>query len=252
MSRVFWVWALAERGEFEQGLVQAQDALRLAEALDHPYSVTFACRALGHLYCARGDFGNAIRLTERAHTMAREWNLAFVSPVVADLLGHTYALSGRAAEGLPLLQQALSAMESIGSVMFLSHTLVHVGEACVLASRLEDAREVADRGLRLASERGHRGAEAWAHRLLGEIASERDPADVTAANEHYHQALELADQLGMRPLAAHCQFGLRKLARGPGTQAQADEHLASATEMYREMGMTFWLEQAEAEFKALA
>ena len=34
-----------------------------------------------------------------------------------------------------------------------------------------------------------------------------------------------------------------------GQRDQAREHLTTATAMCREMGMTFWLERAEAEMK---
>jgi hypothetical protein len=50
----------------------------------------------------------------------------------------------------------------------------------------------------------------------------------------------------MRPLVAHCQFGLGKLHHRRGDREQTQEHLATAIAMYREMGMTYWLEQAEA------
>lgn len=51
----------------------------------------------------------------------------------------------------------------------------------------------------------------------------------------------------MRPLVAHCQLGLGRLYRRTGERGQAGEHLTTATTMYREMAMRFWLEQAEAE-----
>ena len=50
----------------------------------------------------------------------------------------------------------------------------------------------------------------------------------------------------MRPLVAHCHLGLGKLYRRTGTREQAHEHVATATTMYRDMGMTYWLEQTEA------
>jgi len=56
----------------------------------------------------------------------------------------------------------------------------------------------------------------------------------------------------MRPLAAHCHFGLSKLYRRTGKREQAQEHFTAATTMYREMGMTYWLETAEAESQALS
>ena len=55
----------------------------------------------------------------------------------------------------------------------------------------------------------------------------------------------------MRPAVAHCFAGLAKLYRRSGDQHEADKHFATATTMYREMGMTSWLEQAEAEVRQL-
>jgi hypothetical protein len=56
----------------------------------------------------------------------------------------------------------------------------------------------------------------------------------------------------MRPLVAHCHLGLGKLYRRTSQRQQAQEHLTTATTMYREMDMQFWLAQAEAETAALA
>jgi hypothetical protein len=74
---------------------------------------------------------------------------------------------------------------------------------------------------------------------------------VTPAAAHYRSGLELADSLGMRPLVADCHLGLSKLYRRTGRRQEAQEHLTTATTMYREMEMHFWLEQAEAELKVL-
>ena len=74
----------------------------------------------------------------------------------------------------------------------------------------------------------------------------RDPRRATA-EANYRAALELADELGMRPLVAHCHLGLGTLYRRTGKREQAQEHLTTATTMYREMDMRFWLEKAEAE-----
>ena len=51
----------------------------------------------------------------------------------------------------------------------------------------------------------------------------------------------------MRLLVAHCHLALGKLNRRSGNRGQAEEHLSIAILMYREMGMAYWLEQAEAE-----
>jgi hypothetical protein len=85
--------------------------------------------------------------------------------------------------------------------------------------------------------------------VLGHIAASAQPPRVTEAENHYYGAMTLADERGMRPLAAQCHLGLGKLYRRTGKREQAQEHLTTATTMYREMDMRFWLEQAEAEMK---
>jgi len=55
----------------------------------------------------------------------------------------------------------------------------------------------------------------------------------------------------MRPLVAHCRVGLSKLSQRLSKDAQAHEHLTTGTTTYREMDMRFWLEQVEAELRAL-
>ncbi|MGH7358707.1 MAG: hypothetical protein ACREJR_07835 [Candidatus Rokuibacteriota bacterium] len=118
------------------------------------------------------------------------------------------------------------------------------------ASRPRDALAIAERGLALARERGHRGSEAWTLRLLGEIVSRRTPPDVEAADGHYRPAMALAHELGMRPLHAHCCLGLGELHRHAGLRTRAREYLTTASAMYREMGMDSWLTRAEAAVAA--
>jgi hypothetical protein len=55
----------------------------------------------------------------------------------------------------------------------------------------------------------------------------------------------------MRPLVAHCHLGLGKLSRRTGQREQARDHLTTATTMYRDMDMRFWLEQAETALMEL-
>jgi tetratricopeptide (TPR) repeat protein len=115
--------------------------------------------------------------------------------------------------------------------------------------RLEDALAFAERALTLARERSQRPYEAWALRLLGEVAARRDAQE--HADGHYRGALVLARELGMLPLVAHCHLGLGKLYRRTDKREEAQQHLATATMMYREMGMTYWLEKAEIEMREL-
>ena len=89
---------------------------------------------------------------------------------------------------------------------------------------------------------------AHARHLLGEIATHPDRFEAETGEARYHNALALAEPRGMRPLVAHCHLGLGRLFRRTGKhEQQAQEHLTTATTMYREMDMRFWLAQAAAE-----
>jgi tetratricopeptide (TPR) repeat protein len=126
-----------------------------------------------------------------------------------------------------------------------------LGEAYLLAGEAHEAREAAARSLAMARDYRERGNEADALRLSGEIAWRADPPDLTAAGASYRGALSIANALEIRPLVAHCHLGLGKLYRRTDQREQAGEHLATAATMYREMGMTYWLEKAEAEVQEL-
>ena len=249
-----WVLAesLAERGQFEEGLTHAQEAIRIAEALDHAYSLVLAYWPRGNVHLLKGEFTEARRLYERALAVCRDFNIAVLVPITNAYLGATYAHSGSLAEGISLLDQALSTLESMGlRGTYRPLFAAYLGEANLLAGRPAEAVEMAGRALRLAREGGWRGYEAYAIRLLGEIASHPDPPEIETAEQHYRQAMGLAEELGMRPLAAHCHLGLGMLYQRTGKRQQAQEHLARAKTMYREMDMRFWLEKAEAELKEL-
>ena len=246
MSCGFLAWALAERGEFEEGLVMAQEGVRMAESLDHPFTMGAEWWMLANLHRIRGELAPAVRLLDRALALSRDWNIPLASLLSTWLLGYVYAISGRPAEGLELLRQAHTAMESMGWQLFRPLVLVHLGEAWLLAGGPQNAAALAGQALALARERRQRGYEAFALRLLGEIASHHEPPEVENADDYYRQAITLAEELGMRPLVAHCHLGLGKLYRGTGKREEAREHLGTAITMYRGMDMRFWLEQAEA------
>jgi len=208
-----------------------------------------ACWLPGWLYGAQGEFSQAVRLLERSVALAREWNFALVSPGATVYLAYVYTLAGRVAEGLPLLQDAVKALESKGMFHHHSRGLLHLSEAFLVSDLLEEARALAGRLLPLTRERGQRGFEAWALRLLGEIAAHCDPLVPGEAEGHYRQSMTLASELGMRPLVAHCHLGLGKLSQRTGKHGQAHEQLTTAKRMYREMDMPYWLAKAEAEMK---
>ena len=168
------------------------------------------------------------------------WAIAFSAWVSAQLGEASEALN-RLQEGEQLLERQAASGWGAGCG-WAYHAL---GNTCLLLGRLDEARRLGDRAVE--SSPRQPGFAAHALHLLGDIATHPDRFDANSGAPHYLKALALAELRGMRPLVAHCHLGLGKLYRRTGNGEQAREHLTTATTMYREMDMRFWLEEAEAE-----
>ncbi len=249
LSRIWLAWSLAEQGEFADAIVHAQEALSVAEAADQPYSVAAGCLGVGQVQLVQGALDEAISVLERSAGLCEMWNLGVIFPTTAALLGLAYALSGRVAEALPLLEEGEGPTSPV-RIFDTSTARTALGSGYLLAGRIDEASGTASRAAELAVERGFRGSQARAMHLLGEISVHRDPPEVAQAKHHYRRALTMADELGMRPLLAHSHLGLGRLYQRVRERQKAEEHVATALAMYRDMDMLFWLEQAKTEVKA--
>jgi class 3 adenylate cyclase/tetratricopeptide (TPR) repeat protein len=247
-ARAWLAHCLAELGEFPQGIARGEEAVRLAESVDDPSSLIVAYAGIGGLYLCQGDVHQAISALEQGLRICRDTmpDNRFLFRMVASCLGYVYALSGRIAEGLPLLEEAIKRAPSRRVEVSNRQNLAWLGEAYLMAGHQDDAMDLAGQVLKLSRASNERGHQAYALRLLGEIAARREPPESDQTEGHYRQALALAEELGMRPLQAHCHLGLGTFYAKISQREEACTELATAIEMYRAMDMTFWLPQAEA------
>jgi class 3 adenylate cyclase/tetratricopeptide (TPR) repeat protein len=246
ISRVWLAWCHAELGSFAEGWAFGAEGLQIAEVVAHPASLMFACYGTGLLSLRQGDLPRAITRLEQAVSVCQEADLPIFFPWMAAALGAAYALDRRITDAVLLLTQAMEQSAGTRIVHYEALCRLSLGEAQAQAGRLEEAQALAEQALTRAHARQERGHQAYALRLLGEIAVRRKPPQVEAAAAHYQQALVLAEELGMRPLQAHCHRGLGTLYATIGQQEQARTELSAAIGLYRAMDMTFWLPQTEA------
>ena len=245
-SRAHLTVCHAELGRFAAGSALTDEGLRIAEEVAHPGSFMTASWAGGLLALRQGDLPRAIPLLERAMDLCQDLNFLLWFPLVAAALGTVYTLAGRVADAEPLLTQAVAQATAVGRVDSQALCCLSLGEAYLLAGRLEEAHALAEEALALTRAHQERGNQAYTLRLLGDIAARREPPESESAETHYRQALSLAEELGMRPLQAHCHLGLGTLYVQMGRPGPAHAALTAAIALYRDMEMTFWLPQAEA------
>jgi class 3 adenylate cyclase/tetratricopeptide (TPR) repeat protein len=245
-SRTFLTLCLAEVGAFAEGRAVGEAVLRIAEAVNQPASLVSAYRGVGHLALRQGNLHQALPLLERAAGICEDMELPFQFSLLAQALGAAYVLGGRMDEAMRLLEPVLEQTTVSGRMNVQAPLLSTLGEAHLRAGRLEEAHTFATRALEHARTYQARSNEAYSLRLLGDIAAHGDPPEVEEVEASYRQALALADELGMRPLVAHCHRGLGTLYAATGQHELARTALTTAIDLYRAMEMTFWLPQAEA------
>jgi tetratricopeptide (TPR) repeat protein len=236
-SRAYLAISLAELGQFAEALATGKSVLALAEEIDDPIPLLATWRGLGYVHLRRGDAGLAISVLERALKVIHSRRIPLFFTGTAGFLGAALTLAGRAEEALPLLTEALARGQ--GS---RARTLVFLGEAELALGRAEEARRAGEEALDFARAGGLRAFEAYALRLLGEVAARSGPGVEGDATALFQKLVDLAGQLGMQPLVAHGHLGLGRL----GTRPRVGD-LREAARLFRKMDMPLWHERAEAE-----
>jgi class 3 adenylate cyclase/tetratricopeptide (TPR) repeat protein len=240
---------LSTLGEFTEGRRHGEEALRLAmeDGWWHSDAPITARVHLGCLYLAQGDLGAAIRLFEEGLALCHATGQRASLGALAGGLGEAYALAGRVAEGLTLLEEARRDDLRAGALGggYVTH-LRQLSAVYLLAGRVEEAWPHACQALDRARQLKACGEEGRALLQLGAVHTHASSPDTQPAEARYREALTLAEVLGMRPLQAHCHRGLGTLYAKTGWPEHARAALATAIELYRTMAMTFWLSQAEA------
>jgi tetratricopeptide (TPR) repeat protein len=242
------VLSFTQLGRFAEAAQCGAEMLQIAESMARPFPVGFTHQTNAWSQQGKGDWARAHFHVEQAIAVFRTRNFGLLLPGMMAISARVLAQLGETREALTRLREGDELLERQAAqerVMHLGGAYLALGRAGLLLGRLDDARRLVDRAVEFCG--GQQGLKAQILHLRGDMATHADSFDAETGEAHYRQALVLAEPCGMRPLVAHCHLGLGKLYRRTGNREQVREHLAIATRMYREMDMSFYLEQAEAE-----
>jgi len=242
MSRSYLAWALAEQGRFKESTSLGEQALELARTLNHPWSEVTTVWGLAMVYLIQARFESAIDLLEDALERLNHWHLLALTPGIMGGLGYARVKTGQIPDGLKMLEEALNDAETSGRLAFHSVLCVFHAEAILLTGNENAARLAVQKSLTHARERGERGVEAWALKLVADIEFQCCPSGSDKARQNYQSAFTLASELNMQPLIAHCQYGMGLDRQRMGQIKQSSKHLQAARKLYAEMQMQSCLE----------
>jgi class 3 adenylate cyclase/tetratricopeptide (TPR) repeat protein len=257
ICRSWLVRGLAQLGRFEDAFPCLVQAIQTAAEREHPYSLVYAYYAAGVVLLIKGEFDEAIKRLECGLKVCEASNIAVQRPLVVSCLSDAYAYVGRFNEAIALLESEIDHRKWISGIggqqlpFGKAMRMVWSSETYLTVGRVADAEALAVHVLQVLSSAKDRGSEAWLLRILGDVVSRQSPLNATRALANYSRATELARELGMRPLEAHCYLGLGQLHAHSRNFALAQSELLKAIELYRDMSMHFWLAKADTALRAL-
>jgi class 3 adenylate cyclase/tetratricopeptide (TPR) repeat protein len=239
---------LAELGQFEEAASTAEQAVRLADDVNQPFTLGHVYSGGGLAYLLDGDLPRAIALLTRAVEVARTWSFSLQFANATARLGYAQVLAGALSVGLPLLEEAASkaaALASGGTGLYERASIAAwLSDAYLRTGRAGEALDAAERAYEMADRGEQRAKCAHALHMLGEAHA--GCAHAGQAEAYYQRALELAGELGMRPLVAHCHLGLARTYRELGRVEDAQFHFGGARRLYRELAMGLWLQEVDS------
>jgi class 3 adenylate cyclase/tetratricopeptide (TPR) repeat protein len=233
----------AELGNFDKIEEIGGEALEIAERVENAFTLVITYALLGMAYLRLGKVEPALLLLEKGHELCRFSKVQFVYPYTAGTLGYAYLLANEPMRALTVLEEGTKSGNLEGGVWTV-HPLTVLGDTYRAVGEIALATETVSNALWLADEGEERGFEAWA--MLVMARTNADAGRLGEAEEWYRRALEQASNLSMRPLVAHCHEGLGLLYLKTENNEQARPELAAAIDLYRSMGMSYWLPQAES------
>src|SRR5205085_963115 len=86
LSRSYLADVLSQLGRFDEALAHAEEAVRIAEVVDHPFSLSFGLFDLGLAHFRRGETPRATAVLERCLDVCRTSEIVVLTPFVAAAL----------------------------------------------------------------------------------------------------------------------------------------------------------------------
>jgi predicted ATPase len=237
------LWLL---GYPEQALARIHDALALAHALSHPYSLAYArCRVAFVLQFCR-DILAVHEQAEATVILATEQGFAQWAALGTSLRGWALAMQGQGEEGMAQLRQGLAAFEATGAALFVPYFCTLLAEVCGYLGHTDDGLQALAEAQTLVEQQEERWWEAEIHRLRGVVLLRQSGTPQGEAEIWLQRALDIARRQEAKSLELRAAMSLSRLWQQQGKQAEARELLAPIYDWFTEGFDTPDLQEAKA------
>jgi class 3 adenylate cyclase/predicted ATPase len=210
----------------DQAFTSFQQALHLAQALAHPYSLAVALNMMAWLHQCRRESLLTQDRAEAVIALATEHGFAQRQAASTMLRGWALADQGRVAEGIAQIRQGLPAWQATGTAIWQPYFLALLAEACVQGGYVEEGLALLTEALAIVDRTGEGLYEAEVYRLRGVSLLRQDNPDATLVEACFQQALDVSRRQQAKSWELRAAMSLARLWQQQGKRAEAHDLLA--------------------------
>jgi tetratricopeptide (TPR) repeat protein len=233
----------------DQALGLNQEAIALAQGLDHPFSLALAHSMACWTHTKRQEVGQTEERAKAAIRIAAQRGFVFFEFMGRCFQGWARIQEGAVEEGLAQISRGLAGLEATGAEFHKPHLLSYLAEGHARLGQVEEALARVAEALDLVEKTGERYYEAEIHRLKAELLWMR--GNGREAEAEYEQAINLARGQKAKSLELRAAVSLCRLWQEQGRQEEARRSLAGIYGWFTEGFDTPDLKEADALLEAL-
>jgi predicted ATPase len=245
-------WTLWVRGYSDQALHQPQEALRLAQELAHPYTLTCTLDWGIWLHQFRREGQATQAQAEAAMLISSEHGFVQWLALEQTLRGWALAAQGQGEAGIAQMREGLAVWEAMGDKLYWPYQLLRLAEVYGTVGQAEEGLRVLAEARPAVPHGEGRFFEAELARLEGELLLRRSVEHSAQAETCFRQALDIARRQEAKSLELRAAMSLARLWQHQGKRAEAHDLLAPVYGWFTEGFDTADLQDAKALLEELA
>jgi class 3 adenylate cyclase/predicted ATPase len=250
--RIYAGWALWLLGYPEQALEHIHDALALAHALSHPFSLAWGWSWASYVYQFRRDVPSVYEQAEAALTLSTEYGFAAHVAKGTIFRGWALAMQGRGEQGMTQVHQGIAAWRATGAALSIPYFCTVLADISAHLGHTEDGLQALTEAHTLVEQHEERYWEAEVCRLRGVLLL-RQPGTPQAEVEAWLQrALDVARRQEAKSLELRAAMSLSRLWQQQGKRQEAHALLAEVYVWFTEGFDTADLQEAQALLEELS